>query len=199
MKKGRLILILVLGVILLSACIPRELPEDPEYNNDCQKSCVIVPINLSEPMEISNGDFDLEIQNILEISSKSLGDRTISIKEDRKDIAALYEIQMVYTNKLNEATSFPYQRLAFNIPEDDLEDTTIIFLGYCMQGSDNPSGELERCAYVPTTTPGTYGVIGVFLMNVYKPEPGKSSDIYFYVIVDKQQDEIEIYFVEPEE
>ena len=66
--------------------------------NSNSRSSAIVPVDLTDEITVSNGDFELTIYQINEIESKSLGDREIKLKKDAAEKYDLYEIRMHYTN-----------------------------------------------------------------------------------------------------
>lgn len=163
------------------------------------KTTAVIPLNLEKPITLSNQDFDLEVFQVYEIYSKEFGDRTISLQGEAKNTHTLYEMQMRYTNHLDGPASLSYKRLKLSLPGVEDPGKDLIFAGYCLQGIDAPGGEPERCAAVPTTKPGVYGVTGVFLMDTYSPPPGESSEIYFIFAAENSQDRVELSFIEPEE
>jgi hypothetical protein len=159
----------------------------------------VVPVDLNDEVSISNGDFDLTIYQIMQIEAKKMADREIRLKDSVKEEVNLYEIQMRYINQTNEASKLSYQQLWISTPEGDSSENSLVVVGYCEPLAENPTGKPAFCAYLPPPPkPGSYGVTGVFQASPVRVEPGEQAEIYFIVIMEKAQTEIEISFVEPE-
>ena len=158
----------------------------------------VVPVDLTDDVTISNGDFEVNIYQVAAIEVKDFGDRKISIKDSNKDKYGLYEIRMRYKNLTNEESHLGYKQLSISLPnEEDLGDN-LAFVGYCEPKGSDPTGDATFCAYVPSSTPGVYGVTGVFQASSLLVQPGEQAEFILVVILSKSQPEFVISFVEPE-
>jgi hypothetical protein len=163
------------------------------------ESSAIVPIDLTDEVTISNGDFDLTIYEINEIESKSLGDREIKLKKDAKEKYNLYEIRMHYTNLMDEPGKLSYQQLWVSLPDVEDSSDSLIVVGFCEPRANNPKGMATFCAIVPPPKkPGTYGVSGVFQASPLLIQPDDQADYYLIIILEKGKSEVEISFLESE-
>ena len=164
----------------------------------CAKTSAVIPVDLTNDVTISNGDFEVNIYQVAAIEVKDFGDRKISIKDSNKDKYDLYEIRMQYKNLTNEENRLGYKQLSISLPnEEDLGDN-LAFVGYCEPKSSDPTGNATFCAYVPSSKPGVYGVTGVFQASSLLVQPGEQAEFILVVILSKTQPEFVISFVEPE-
>jgi len=158
----------------------------------------VVPVDLTDEITISNGDFDLTIYQVSIIESKKMADRTISLKESAREKFNFYEIRMRYTNLTHEEGKLGYKRLRVSLPTEEDTGENLFFVGYCEPRASNPEGSATFCVYVPSSTPGVYGVTGVYQADSLLIQPGEQAEFTFFVFLAKTQPEFVISFIEPE-
>ncbi len=162
-------------------------------------STAVIPVDLTGEVTISNGDFDLTIYQIAEIESKDLGGRRISLRDSARETHNLYEIRIRYTNLTNEEDRLSYRQLWISLPEVEDPGNSLTVVGYCEPKAEHPTGAPTFCAYIPPApAPGVFGIVGVIQATSWSIQPDEQAELYFFVILEKAQTEIEISFVEPE-
>lgn len=165
------------------------------------KSSAIISVDDQKDVTVSNGDFDLTIYDIVQLDSKDLGTHKISLKEDARADYTLYEIRMRYTNLTDEPNKLSYKQLWVSLPDIEDSGDSLTVVGYCEPKAFNATeGNPTFCAYLPPpSSTGGYGVTGVFQASSLRVEPGEQAKLYFVVILEKKQSQLEISFLEPTE
>lgn len=160
----------------------------------------VVPIDLTDEITISNGDFELTIYQISIIESMEFEDRSsISLKDSAREKYNLYEIRMRYTNLTDTEGSLGYRQLRVSLPAEEEIGDNLAVVGYCEPRTSNPKGDATFCAYLPPSPqPGEYGIIGVYQASPLLIQPGEQAEFIIIVILAKIQPELVIAFIEPE-
>lgn len=163
------------------------------------ESSAVVPVDLTQDISISNGDYDLTIYEIAILETKSLGTRKISLNDEFKDSYNLYEIRMRYINQTDQENNLSYRKLWVTVPGMEDPGDSIVVVGFCEPESDNPKGPATWCAHIPPPPkPGVFGVTGIFHTPYPKIQPGEKAEFTLTVIAEKDLSEFEISFVELE-
>lgn len=166
----------------------------------CTTSSTVFTLGSTDDAKFSNGDFDVTVYESVVIGEADLGDRSISLTEEALDTYQLYEVRLRYTNQMSEPSHLSYRRLWLSFPGVENPGEDLMLAGFCEPRAADPQGYPTFCAYVPPPpAPGRYGVTGVFQASSVQVEPGEEARLYLIVVVNKDQSELEISFVEPED
>ena len=157
-------------------------------------SSASIPIDLSEPITISNSRIILRVTQVSDIEEKQLvGGQSIRRTADTPAWLRILEVTMSYENRTEDSLRLDHRHLSLTFPDSD---EVLIGLAFCEPQASNPYGPPVWCAEIPQTQPGVYGITGVFQMPNVSIEPGREGKFSIIVAIPDDMEEFVLAFAD---